>query len=309
MRERENEENKFLVRESERLERREKKKQLERKWEMLRWVTDFLKENGERWRDEGNEREEEAKKKLADWERRSRLEKIEILKEKYKLKPGIPIIDRQTEGQRERARRRGENWKMWRNPAKEAEVTSNEEETLYLPPNNAEVTSQENPNVGNPSVPLLSKNKFTNNPTQNEVNTSVPLLSHDMKTQENPGLSGIMSKDVKTQEDFKLHGVMSNEENTSVPPLSRDMPAELSLATAHPTQTPTQHSPCTHPSKKITLNSPCTHPTPNILFDMSQPSTNIPNMSTQDSQPNMGRQDQVMTHQDRPLTAAKVAWK
>ena len=43
--EKEKEESKMLVREVERVERREKKKQLEDKWALMKWVSKFIEEN------------------------------------------------------------------------------------------------------------------------------------------------------------------------------------------------------------------------------------------------------------------------
>ena len=110
-REKEKEENKLLIREAERAERKEKKRVLERKWEMMRWVTEFLSETDEKWRRERKEREEENGRKLADWEKKSRLEKIAILKRKYGEKEKAETNPRNI---RETKRKNPENWRKWR---------------------------------------------------------------------------------------------------------------------------------------------------------------------------------------------------
>ena len=69
----------------EKQERKEKKKQLEEKWEMLRWVTTYLEKNQARWEREKEERRMEQKETLAAWEKRGRLDKLSILKEKLTI--------------------------------------------------------------------------------------------------------------------------------------------------------------------------------------------------------------------------------
>ena len=59
-----------------------KKKQLEEKWEMLKWVTTYPEKNQARWEREKEERRMEQEETLAAWEKRGRLDKVRILKEK-----------------------------------------------------------------------------------------------------------------------------------------------------------------------------------------------------------------------------------
>ena len=47
---------------------------------MLRWLTEFLKENQEKWEIEKKARELENSKKLEEWEKAKRFEKIKKLK-------------------------------------------------------------------------------------------------------------------------------------------------------------------------------------------------------------------------------------
>ena len=62
-----------MIREMERVERREKKN-LEKKWEIMKWISEFISENEEKWKEDGKLREEEANRKMADWERKTMLE-------------------------------------------------------------------------------------------------------------------------------------------------------------------------------------------------------------------------------------------
>ena len=50
---------------------------------MLRWLTHFLKENHEKWEKERIERYVESRKKVEEWEKAKRFEKIAILKRKW----------------------------------------------------------------------------------------------------------------------------------------------------------------------------------------------------------------------------------
>ena len=72
-----------LKKESEKIEKLKKAELLGKHWEMLRWLTHFLKENHEKWEEERKERYIESRKKIEEWEKAKRLEKIEILKRKW----------------------------------------------------------------------------------------------------------------------------------------------------------------------------------------------------------------------------------
>ena len=65
--------------------RMRKKKQLEERWGMLRWVTNYLDENKERWEKEREKRMKEEERRLAEWDKMARFAKIRILKEKSKI--------------------------------------------------------------------------------------------------------------------------------------------------------------------------------------------------------------------------------
>ena len=64
-----------------RRERLERKAQLENRWEMLRWITEYIDQNKDRWDEEARERRKDQGETAAEWENRSKVEKIEILKE------------------------------------------------------------------------------------------------------------------------------------------------------------------------------------------------------------------------------------
>ena len=55
----------MLVRELERVERREKKKQLEDRWSLMKWVSKFIEENDVNWRKGKLERERLS---VEEWE-------------------------------------------------------------------------------------------------------------------------------------------------------------------------------------------------------------------------------------------------
>ena len=68
-----------------RMERKRKQRMLEEKWEMMRWITEYIDQNQERWEVQGKERRKEFKQKLDDWDKRDRLEKVKRLKEVFNL--------------------------------------------------------------------------------------------------------------------------------------------------------------------------------------------------------------------------------
>ena len=59
-----------------------KKRMLEERWEMARWITTYISENEDRWLREKKERNMNEKKRLESWARMTRLEKIRIIREK-----------------------------------------------------------------------------------------------------------------------------------------------------------------------------------------------------------------------------------
>ena len=71
-----------------RKERLKKKAELEGKWEMLRWVIEFIDDNKDRWERERREREREERETLQMWESKSREDQIDqIVKEKIIATP------------------------------------------------------------------------------------------------------------------------------------------------------------------------------------------------------------------------------
>ena len=74
---------KRLQKEREKKERFEKIEKVKERWAMMRWVTEFIEENSERWEKERNMGLEKERKELLDWEKSSRFEKIKKLKEKW----------------------------------------------------------------------------------------------------------------------------------------------------------------------------------------------------------------------------------
>ena len=71
-----------LKMEYEKKERKEKKRLLQERWAMARWVTQYIDENSERWEKEKTERKLTDEKRAAQWHRSNRFEKIRMIKEK-----------------------------------------------------------------------------------------------------------------------------------------------------------------------------------------------------------------------------------
>ena len=99
-----------LRKEAQRKEKIEKAKLLGKRWEMLRWLTEFLKENQEKWEIEKKARELENSKKLEEWEKAKRFEKIKKLKEKWS---GRETKENMEENQPGRSRK-VDDWTVWR---------------------------------------------------------------------------------------------------------------------------------------------------------------------------------------------------
>ena len=55
------------------MERKHKKKILEEKWEMMKWLSQYIEDNTERWRREEKIRKIEREEKISNWDRSSRL--------------------------------------------------------------------------------------------------------------------------------------------------------------------------------------------------------------------------------------------
>ena len=68
----------------ERKERKERQGELEKKWEMLRWLTKFIDENRDSWDDISRE-ERKMKDVVANWAEKTREEKIGIITSEEKL--------------------------------------------------------------------------------------------------------------------------------------------------------------------------------------------------------------------------------
>ena len=89
--------------EFEKNERREIKRKCEERWELLRWITQYIGDNEERWKKEKRERDGENEKILAEWEKNKIFEKIKVLKEKANM------AGTNTDDNKEK-----ENFKRWR---------------------------------------------------------------------------------------------------------------------------------------------------------------------------------------------------
>ena len=73
-----------LRKENEKKEKLEKQKLLTQHWEMAKWITDFINRNQETWEIEKQEAEKLANKDLLEWDKARRLDKIRMLKEKWR---------------------------------------------------------------------------------------------------------------------------------------------------------------------------------------------------------------------------------
>jgi hypothetical protein len=112
------------IKESEKIERKKRKKIMEEKWEMIRWVTDYIDINTDRWEKEKKERQEKERLVIADWERMSRLEKIRKIKEKEKMKNDK---ERKRDELTTTSKEKGKGWKTWRKEEQQHQFDQAEE--------------------------------------------------------------------------------------------------------------------------------------------------------------------------------------
>ena len=68
--------------EQEKRERKQKKKLMEDRWAMARWISQYIDENCDRWKIERDQRKETEKERAERWKKMERLEKIKVIKEK-----------------------------------------------------------------------------------------------------------------------------------------------------------------------------------------------------------------------------------
>jgi hypothetical protein len=72
----------LLRQEQEKQDKKVKKKMIEERWKMMKWLTKYIDENTDKWAKQKKEKEENEKKWLEDWARMTRLEKIRTIREK-----------------------------------------------------------------------------------------------------------------------------------------------------------------------------------------------------------------------------------
>jgi hypothetical protein len=75
----------ILRQEQEKLDRKIKKKMLEERWTMMKWVTTYIDENADKWARDKKERQENEQKWQEEWARMTRFEKIRNIREKTGL--------------------------------------------------------------------------------------------------------------------------------------------------------------------------------------------------------------------------------
>ena len=76
----------ILRKEQESRDRKIKQNTLYKRWEMMRWVTNYIDENTENWEIEKEKRDKNNKQRLQDWAKLSRFDKINQIKEKQAIK-------------------------------------------------------------------------------------------------------------------------------------------------------------------------------------------------------------------------------
>ena len=86
----------------------EKKKRMEEKWRIVRWLTTYIEENQERWDIQKRERDEEFRRRISEWDMSERFRKIEMIrKREIEEKRSEKMENGETENQ-------SWLWKAWR---------------------------------------------------------------------------------------------------------------------------------------------------------------------------------------------------
>ena len=91
--------------EASRKERIDKKEKLQEKWAMYRWTIEYITENTDRWEKERKVREKERNDIMQEWDKKTRLEKVKTLKEKW--------LKKKLKDEKEKENK-PQNWSIWR---------------------------------------------------------------------------------------------------------------------------------------------------------------------------------------------------
>ena len=153
---------------NEKKNRLEKQKMLGLRWGMLRWVTQYIKENEEDWEKELNKKIEKERKELEDWDKAKRFEKIEILKKKWRSESKIQI----NESQQNLSISEPSEYKSQRNLSTSESGVTEKKSQRNLPHDNIiKNTSDKNNKESNWTV-WTKKTNNTNNKNNNITNIS-----------------------------------------------------------------------------------------------------------------------------------------
>ena len=141
----------------------EKKRKLEKHWEMLKWVTQFIEEHTEVWGRMDQKREKER----AAWEEKTKDEKIELIKNKENL-------EKSKEEKLEIAKTKKKMWTEWRGKEQPvAEKKQRSDEVSPSTPIKAKVASGEGVEKGGVSRGDPEMGKAATPPTYKEFSPIV----------------------------------------------------------------------------------------------------------------------------------------
>ena len=87
-----------------RRDRTKKKRAMEERWELIRWITNYKDKNKEKWEREKLERDQERRTRLEEWDKSERFRKIAMIREKM----------RAGKKQKTEELKRETCWKSWR---------------------------------------------------------------------------------------------------------------------------------------------------------------------------------------------------
>ena len=193
----------------------EKQKLLTEKWVLYRWITEYIDENNERWDRERTDRKETEEKRIAEWEKKNRFEKIRELKRKLREKKTTEMPEN-----REQNAEKAENWTVWRSeksvnkdrpttqnhasPPDPVSTTTNTPSTSLTHP----ITSQESPLLKD--RPTTQNHASPPEPVSTTTNTPSPSPTHPITSQEYPVLKNPKLPSIEAEKTRKTEQTIKN---------------------------------------------------------------------------------------------------
>ena len=172
-----------LNREQQRKEKIAKAENLQRRWAMYRWLTEYIDENSEKWEEQWMIREQEKHEEMERWEKLTRMEKIAKLKLKWaKKRDEKPEKEPENKIVIETDKK---NWRVWRTPEPSKEVQDTPEKPEKLEKLNREQL-EPTTKITKLRSPKILHNQENSSPPPQKSQTSSPSPKSPKKITNNP---------------------------------------------------------------------------------------------------------------------------